>query len=181
MHPEELEGRHLVDFDTVTPRTEIVAAFERIVSGERIRTEITHARRDGAHVDVEMHASAFEVGGHRYLLAFDRDVTSRKRAEAERKLMEVKLQETQKLESLGLLAGGIAHDFNNLLTGILGNANLARGEDAHPRDRAVPRSDRAFGRARRRPVRADARLRRQGALRGAAGRSEHRGRRHDGR
>jgi PAS domain S-box-containing protein len=132
MRPEELEGRHLVDFDTVTPRTEIVGALNRIVSGERIRTEITHARRDGARVDVEMHASAFEVGGHRYLLAFDRDVTSRKTAEAERKLMEVKLQETQKLESLGLLAGGIAHDFNNLLTGILGNANLARGEDTHP-------------------------------------------------
>ena len=78
-------------------------------------------------VDVEMHASAFDVGGRRYLLAFDRDVTARRRAEAERKRMEEKLQETQKLESLGLLAGGIAHDFNNLLTGILGNANLARG------------------------------------------------------
>ena len=76
-----------------------------------------------------MHASAFDVGGRRYLLAFDRDVTTARRlAEAERKRMEEKLQETQKLESLGLLAGGIAHDFNNLLTGILGNANLARGQ-----------------------------------------------------
>jgi PAS domain S-box-containing protein len=132
MRPEELEGRHLVDFDTVTPRTDVVGALDRIVAGDRIRTEITHTRRDGTKVDVEMHASAFEVGGHRYVLAFDRDVSSRKRAEAERKLMEVKLQETQKLESLGLLAGGIAHDFNNLLTGILGNANLARGEDTDP-------------------------------------------------
>ncbi len=54
------------------------------------------------------------------------DVTAHHLAEVEKTRMEHKLQETQKLESLGILAGGIAHDFNNLLTGILGNASLAR-------------------------------------------------------
>jgi len=54
-----------------------------------------------------------------------RDITERKRAEEQRQLLERRIQETQKLESLGVLAGGIAHDFNNLLVGVLSNSELA--------------------------------------------------------
>ncbi len=56
------------------------------------------------------------------------DITERKEAEAERRMLEEKMQHAQKLESLGLMAGGIAHDFNNLLMGILGNADIALDE-----------------------------------------------------
>ncbi|MEX2205136.1 MAG: PAS domain S-box protein [Myxococcota bacterium] len=55
------------------------------------------------------------------------DVTARRQIADERALLEQKLVEAQRLESLGLLAGGVAHDFNNLLVGILGNAELALG------------------------------------------------------
>jgi PAS domain S-box-containing protein len=58
------------------------------------------------------------------------DITARKLAEETADRLEQKMQETQKLESLGVLAGGIAHDFNNLLGVVLGNASLARLEAA---------------------------------------------------
>lgn len=53
------------------------------------------------------------------------DVTERRRAETQRRELEMQVQYAQKLESLGVLAGGIAHDFNNILMTILGNADLA--------------------------------------------------------
>jgi PAS domain S-box-containing protein len=60
------------------------------------------------------------------LVGVTRDVTASHEADRARRLLDQQLQETQKLESLGVLAGGIAHDFNNLLTGVLGNISLAR-------------------------------------------------------
>ena len=63
------------------------------------------------------------IGG---IVMFTRDITMLKLAQEERAQFDQKLMETQKLESLGVLAGGIAHDFNNILTGIVGNNSLAQ-------------------------------------------------------
>jgi PAS domain S-box-containing protein len=70
------------------------------------------------------------------VISFTEDVTEGVRAEAEHRRVEAKLQESAKLEALGVLAGGVAHDFNNLLVAILGHVEFAR-HDLPPGSPAV--------------------------------------------
>ncbi|PTY02793.1 hypothetical protein DB347_22870 [Opitutaceae bacterium EW11] len=92
--------------------------------------EETLLRRDGTQVHVVLNAVPLRdaEGNAHGCVATVQDITAQTVATEDRLAFERRLQETQKLESLGVLAGGIAHDFNNLLTGILGNASIARLE-----------------------------------------------------
>jgi two-component system cell cycle sensor histidine kinase/response regulator CckA len=99
----------------------------RLGAGESVEHhETAGLRNGGALIDVSLTISPIRDKSGQIIGASHvaRDITEQKRA-AEN------MRQTQKLESLGVLAGGIAHDFNNLLAGIVGNASLAL-EDISP-------------------------------------------------
>ena len=56
------------------------------------------------------------------------DITGRKQAEEEKRELEAKLLQAQKMEAIATLAGGIAHEFNNALVGVYGNIELLQME-----------------------------------------------------
>lgn len=83
--------------------------------------EVVVTCKDGSQKNIEW---GFQPIGEQNW-TFGHDLSERYRAEKDKLMLEQKFQQTQKLESLGVLAGGIAHDFNNILTIIMGNCALA--------------------------------------------------------
>jgi PAS domain S-box-containing protein len=103
------------------------------------RTRILEAeeyRKDGSTIWVEIAASFLRDSNRKPIgiLSATRDISERKRAEKEKAKLEARLQQAQKMESVGRLAGGVAHDFNNMLGAILGHVELAleRVDPAQP-------------------------------------------------
>ena len=125
---EEFLQRPLFSATHPDDHKRVVDLFAAVVTNpdKLAQIELRLIHKDGSIRWIEaIGSNLLSIPGVNAVVTNMQDITERKQAEEERRKLEARIQHTQRLESLGVLAGGIAHDFNNLLVGILGNAELA--------------------------------------------------------
>lgn len=114
---DSMIGTNLKMLEADDHQDERAERMRRILSGEPLVFETEHKKENGDPIIVEVSSKAIEIREKLYVQSFHRDITDKKRLLAQ-------LFQSQKMESIGVLAGGIAHDFNNFLSAILGHAEL---------------------------------------------------------
>jgi PAS domain S-box-containing protein len=125
---EEVRGADW--FSTFLPerdRPRVRDLFQRAIGDIHTRGNVNPiVTKDGREREIEWYDKTLKdaQGAVVGLLSVGQDITERRRAEEEKRSLELRVHHSQKLESLGILAGGIAHDFNNLLMVVLGNTEV---------------------------------------------------------
>lgn len=116
---EALTGTHVKLLEDSGSKDGIVERMRRILDGEALVYEAVHNKKDGTLIYLEISSTTIEIGEELFIQSFYRDIT-------EKKKIQQHLFQSQKMESVGVLAGGIAHDLNNILTAVLGHTHIVR-------------------------------------------------------
>jgi PAS domain S-box-containing protein len=145
MAREQVVGRRIEDVLPASSHALVLGNYRRAIEERRrVNWEEAAIYPAGTKVgEVNVVPTFDDTGRCTHLIGAVHDVT-------ERKLLEERLHQSERLEAVGQLAGGMAHDFNNLLTAIRGYAEMLRGNlpsDDEPNradiDQVISAADRA--------------------------------------
>jgi two-component system, cell cycle sensor histidine kinase and response regulator CckA len=132
---DEMVGQIVTVLSLPDRDAEFGLVLNRLARGEHVEIFDTKARRkDGSIIDISISLSPIRSadGAVTGVSSVARDITERSRAETERLALQRRLQEAERMETLGRLAGGIDHDFNNVLGAITNYAGFI-ADESHDR------------------------------------------------
>lgn len=145
---DELLQLKIHDLNTAETNKNVGDAMARISSGEWYTAELWHQKKDGTQFAIEVHAGLIKIGGKKYVLGFDRDITQRKISEETDQMHHEQIQELNELLSrkaidlaavnheLETFNYSVSHDMRSPLTRISGYCQLLLDDDTELDPRA---------------------------------------------
>jgi two-component system, cell cycle sensor histidine kinase and response regulator CckA len=122
---DEIVGRSVFELHHGEERERLTEQWQRCLDHPRVPVRgefrLPAAPDSGDRFVETVRVNHLQDPGLRAVVTLCREVTERRR-------LETRIQQTQRLEAIGRLAGGIAHDFNNILSAIHGFASIVEGE-----------------------------------------------------
>lgn len=125
--PEEIVGRKIYEFYHPDNEVPFDVKHTWVMRAGSATFAETMRKRDGtpAYIGTSVALVTDDRGEPRHFVVLCVD-------ESERRAVEAREREAEKLEAIGQIAGSIAHDINNLLGGILGYAELVKTSVGEP-------------------------------------------------